>query len=140
MLEEDFLRKLDVGGAKLDLLILTKNRDTRDDMREALALGVTRNVRRMVFVTVSVHLARAKEFMNLALKEVRKNDAPSFIFQTSEEVLARRYAGFSQAESTIKRALASAAYRRTSTVEQRGIDALRSGTYRFKVTLLKRYR
>ena len=132
VLAANFLRKLTTKDITPDICILEKNRNTRDDMRETLRLAIAKNIRRVTFVSVAVHIARAKEFLNLAVEEVEEARALSLCIEASEKILARRYTASASAKAQIVKAMKSRAYMRTSSIERQGVNALRAGTYKFK--------
>ncbi|HLJ48461.1 MAG TPA: hypothetical protein VKU01_20745 [Bryobacteraceae bacterium] len=130
VLADVFIRKL--RGATLDteILVLSHNRDTKDDIDECMTLALSRGISGLAVITVGLHIARASEFAKLAPQYGKGIDLR---FIAAEELLLRRYATFSSLRGRLTSIANSPAYKRTLDRENRGIEALRSGGYKRSV-------
>ena len=109
-------------------LILANNRNTRDEMRETCQAAVSRGLKRVRAMTVSVHVPRTQEFATQACREF---PGVSFHVEAAEDVLRRRYSNRPRCLEEIRTMKDSPCYARTAEPERRGLDALRSGNYGF---------
>lgn len=125
ILSQAFSRRVKPTSAT-SLIILEKNRDTKDDLDESLRLANANKIERLAVITVGVHIARATEFAKAALCQYA---GPKVIFIPSEQLLARRYCGRSTFAIILAQCAESKAYFRTAHREWHGIEALRAGTY-----------
>jgi hypothetical protein len=124
ILAERFARGACPRPDETQIVVLKHNRDTRDDIVETLRLVSSVRLKRLVVVTVAVHIPRAREISDmLPISEVEIE------FISAEELLARRYRGRRWSIGFLERLIGSVAYRRTLEREERGLLALRSGTY-----------
>lgn len=123
---ERFRRRLE--DSDFEHLILAKNRNTRDEMRETCQAAVCRGLTRVRAVTVSVHVPRTQEFARQACREF---PGISVCVEAAEDVLSRRYSNRPRCLEEIHKVKASPCYVRTAEREQRGLEALRSGNYGF---------
>ena len=128
ILSEHFTRKVQPKSGETDIIILKHNRDTKDDIDEILKVAARRDVNKVTIVTVAVHLARAAEFARVACQGC--GTRVDLNFMASEQLLVRRYARSNHFTNVLRLCEQSAAYMRTASEEQRGIEAIRSGTYR----------
>ena len=117
-----------IGIDRTEIVILGKSRNTREEVRDALGLAAVRGMRAMAIVTVAVHLARAHEFVRIAVEENPALSSVATTLVASEEILQRRYARFRRLSEILKGCATSQAYKRSAQSERAGIDALRHGT------------
>jgi hypothetical protein len=126
VLSEVFERRTSAGGC--EVLILARNRNTRDDIFECARIAVKRKLRVIEVISVLVHLPRTAEFVRLAQAEMPQ---AHFHLVASEDVLRRRYARFARFNAVLEQVRKSQAYCRTEAREEAGRRALRSGEYRY---------
>ncbi len=125
IMSEKFIRRVKLRPGESEVIVLSQNRDTKDDIDEVLKIAEHREIKRVVIITVAVHLARTAEFARVACE--CSPACVDFQFIASEELLARRNARFARLFRACEK---SPAYQRTAAKEQQGIEALRSGNYR----------
>ena len=120
--------------AKVEFTILDKNKNTKDDIVESLRLAFQRGLKSATFITISLHIARAEEFLKMAYNEYPELRAVTGRFVASEDLLMRRYADNPSAYGLFIKGLEnlkkSAAWERTEQREKKGLEDLRSGEYR----------
>jgi hypothetical protein len=124
ILAERFVRGARPRPDETRIVVLKNNRDTRDDIAETLKLVLSAGLRELIVLTVSVHIPRASEM-------VRMLPVPGVDIQfiSAEELLACRYRCRKWPSRLLERLSSTEAYRRTAEREERGLLALRSGTY-----------
>jgi hypothetical protein len=126
VLAEVFMRRIGSAvAARLEVVILSSNRDTQDDIRELRSLAVARSVRQAGIITVSVHLRRAIEFA----RRVGFSHDIDLFFIPAEALLLRRYATRPLVAQAIQQIPTSKAFSRTAAREEKGLAASKSGTY-----------
>jgi hypothetical protein len=88
----------------------------------------------MAVVTVSVHVARVKEFFRIAFELKSSFRAIDVVYFAAEELLARRYEKHPLFVEVRRSVMRAGAYVRTAEQELRGVQDLRSGRYSFGKT------
>jgi hypothetical protein len=126
ILRERFLKKLGSAVGDVEIVTLSANRNTRDDIEGIIALASARSIDEIGIVTVDAHLARTMEFARRALKPSEKT---RLFFFAAEALLARRYRYRSGVLLTLSYIKTTSAYHRSADREKRGLSALLRGTY-----------
>ena len=114
-----------------EIVIFQENKTTWDDTISSLLLADEQGLSRLWVITVSVHIARAREFFFAARAQ---NDSFGKIrvgLISSDKYLRRRYDRWRHIKEALLALLQSTAYERTEMSEQAGIRAFWAGTYRF---------
>ncbi len=111
-----------------EIVLQTRNRNTRDDLLETLRLAVSHGYASITIVSVQVHLPRCREFLHWALKAYPELARVEVQFVASEHVVA---AHWPERALEAQEVLISRAYARTAERERKGIEDLRAGRYDF---------
>lgn len=127
VLEQSFVRRINIDKSQTRLITLATNRDTKDDIEELLILAKRSGINEVAVITVAVHVPRAREFGAVAIRQM--SSPPKLDFLCAEDLLAARYRDRIQFASALTLSRASRAFERTREREDRGIRALRSGQY-----------
>jgi hypothetical protein len=126
VLQQAFMRRLGVHARDTEMIILTDNRNTYDDINSTVTLASERCIAQVAIITVGVHIASAMEFGRQA-PDIEHHVRLAFI--TAEHLLRERYTKHPCILRAIEAARTSAAYQRTAAREAHGLQALRTGTY-----------
>jgi DUF218 domain len=124
ILAERFVRGACPRLDETQIVVLKKNRDTRDDIAETLSLVSSARLNGLIVLTVAVHIPRASEMAHML-----PVPGVEIEFISAEELLIHRYRCRKWSTGFLERLSGSKAYRRTLEREERGLLALRSGTY-----------
>ncbi len=122
-----FLRKIaSVGFSPPEILILSQNRNTQDDMNKSLAVAHERGLNNLAFVTIAVQIRRADAFLRKLLSENQGWEGLNYTFISAEKILSgvddRYRAAFQDIEKTTP-------YRNNVYYETRGLIAFGDGKY-----------
>jgi len=126
-----------------EIVFQKNNRNTRDDLIQTLRMARSRNLKSVAVISVLVHLRRIAEFFKFALIEDKSLAEIDVKFCASELVLL----GNGDAERllliddpkingpldhlALARIIESPVFRRTAAKEEKGINDLREGRYKF---------
>lgn len=120
-------------GSDLNVLIQSDNRNTKDDVLNSLKNAQLNNIKSIAFINTSVAMPRTQEFYKLVIDQYPELAEIKVTFYTAEDLLAERYAdsqsasaAFDKIQTQLKN---TGAWKNTSTAEQGGIDAIKSGKY-----------
>jgi len=126
VLREAFVRRAQ-PSTDVEIIILSRNRDTRDDIDQTIRLAADRHIATVGIITVNIHLSRTIEFARRAAWDGKPIH---LVFIGAEELLAERYAKRSRVLATLGGVTETAAYRRTLAREESGLLALLEGRYK----------
>ena len=122
-----FLRYADPHSST-KLVLQTQNINSYGDVFETLRLARAKKLESVGFVTVTVHMARCKEFYRHVLRREPSLGSVETEWFASETLLLELSPA---AYDHLWEAMISKAYARTAERERRGIAALRAGMYDF---------
>jgi hypothetical protein len=128
VLAERFRRAVGVGKCPA-LEILGSNKNTYHDMLGMLQLAHRRRVKRLIVISIRLHIPRAKAFGHLILDAYKEFAATRIDYLSAEELLAMRYRDRLNFTKMFDSLIRSKAYQRTLEMEERGLRAIHSGTY-----------
>ena len=120
------LRRAHPPLANVEIITLERNRNTRDDIEETIALAGAKLIDTVGIITVQVHLPRSIEF---ARRSRWRGRPVHLIFTSAEALLAHRYSKHRGVMSVLTQVESMAAYHRTLTREEHGLLALVAGRY-----------
>lgn len=127
ILREQIFRRLTRNNIPLpETIILTNNKNTRDDIEESLRILADRGINRTSAITVELHQGRTAEFLRLALENAPEQGRPEIELLASENLLRsvdQRY------RRLFEEAKKLPPYLRTEAMEQEGLARLKDGTY-----------
>ena len=126
VMRDEFLKK--IKRAHLDIpniAILSKNKNTQDDIQQSLLTLKKETITNAIYVTVKVHIKRA-EYVKLLLTKTANNSKISFV--SSEEIVGKSNNKY---KHLLQKATKTMAYKRISLMEERGIIFLRQNNNEF---------
>jgi hypothetical protein len=129
------MRKIieDKIGSKYETIIQTDDRNSQDDVVNALKNAFQKKCGSIAFINTEIAMPRTKEFCRLALEENPEFQSLRVDFYTSEEILNQRYGNskfakkaFAEIQKELKR---SGAWKHTEEGERGGLEAIKAGKY-----------
>lgn len=113
------------GLPKIGIKVFRSNKNTKDDVWETIQYAKGAGMHNLAILAVRPHVLRIKEFIK-SYKDTEKGFFPNIEINDSWSVLEKVDPRFGEVFNYV---MSSDAYKKTIELEERGILALRKGTY-----------